>query len=290
MTQNLKQITTEDTEGTENPHVLEYIDLAEIQLNGALDMFEKQNYVCATSLANAARNLLWGLINDQNKKFSSGFISALDRLKTQQEDHKLSEKAFSDAVLVPGNGLKHYKQELCEQHLNIKEAATTEICLAGSDLMTLTGKFYPRLERFSDQISSLHQASSAMKNNPTEDINHLSGQIIDCAIEVHKLLGPGLLESAYQQALAFMFANRNIPFVKEKAIPIQLDGLNIDTGYRADLIVGDQIIVEIKSVDKLAPIHDAQLLTYMKLGKFPLGLLLNFNEKLLKDGIKRMRL
>ncbi|MCB1783970.1 MAG: GxxExxY protein [Alphaproteobacteria bacterium] len=124
----------------------------------------------------------------------------------------------------------------------------------------------------------------------TEDLNILSGKIIDCAIQVHKKLGPGLLESAYQHALAYLLSKNDIPFEKEKTISVMIDNFPIDAGYRADIIVGRKIIVEIKSVEKLLPIHQAQLLTYMKLGGFELGLLLNFNEQLLKNGIKRMKL
>jgi len=124
----------------------------------------------------------------------------------------------------------------------------------------------------------------------TEDLNILSGKIIDCAIQVHKKLGPGLLESAYQHGLAYMFSKHNIPFIKEKTISVFIDDHPIDAGYRADFIIDQKIIVEIKAVERLLPIHQAQLLTYMKLGHFELGLLLNFNETLLKNGIKRMRL
>jgi GxxExxY protein len=126
--------------------------------------------------------------------------------------------------------------------------------------------------------------------NVTEDLNILSGHVIDCAIQTHKKLGPGLLESAYQHGLAYLLAKNDIVFEKEKTISIYMDDLPIDAGYRADFIVQNKLIVEIKSVEKLKPIHEAQLLTYMKLGGFELGLLLNFNEKLLKNGIKRMRL
>ncbi len=122
------------------------------------------------------------------------------------------------------------------------------------------------------------------------NLNTLSGQIIDCGIYVHRQLGPGLLESAYQKALAYVFTQRNIPFEKEKIIPVTIDGFVIDDAYRADFVIADQIILETKSVKALQPIDEAQLLTYMKLGGFPLGLLMNFNVKLLKDGIKRMRL
>lgn len=123
-----------------------------------------------------------------------------------------------------------------------------------------------------------------------EDLNTLTGKIIDCAIQVHKQLGPGLLESAYQHALSYMMAKHNIIFEKEKLIPVKIDNHIIDAGYRADFIIAGKIILELKSVEKLIPIHEAQLLTYMRLGEFKLGLLLNFNQHLLKDGIKRMRL
>lgn len=124
----------------------------------------------------------------------------------------------------------------------------------------------------------------------TEDLNILSGQVIDCAIQVHKRLGPGLLESAYQHGLAYFFSKKGIPFEKEKMISIMIDDYPIDAGYRADFVINKKILLEIKSVEKLVPIHEAQLLTYMKLGGFSLGLLLNFNEKLQKNGIKRMKL
>lgn len=124
----------------------------------------------------------------------------------------------------------------------------------------------------------------------TEGLNILSGKIIECAIETHRKLGAGLLESAYQQGLAYILSRENICFEKEKTISVKMDDLLIDAGYRADFIINNRIILEIKSVYKLLLIHQAQLLTYMKLGGFELGLLLNFNEQLLKNGIKRMRL
>jgi GxxExxY protein len=121
----------------------------------------------------------------------------------------------------------------------------------------------------------------------TEELNILSGKIVDCALSVHKKLGPGLLESAYQFGLAYLFTKNGISYHKEKTIPVVIDDYPIDAGCRADFIVGGKIILEIKSVDKLIPIHTAQILTYMKLGGFRLGLILNFNEKLMKDGIRR---
>ncbi|MFP4097204.1 MAG: GxxExxY protein [Alphaproteobacteria bacterium] len=124
----------------------------------------------------------------------------------------------------------------------------------------------------------------------TENLNTLSGQIVDSGIYIHRQLGPGLLKSAYQKALTYIFTKRKIPFEKEKSIPVTIDGVVIDDAYRADFVVANQIILETKSVRALQPIDEAQLLTYMKLGRFPLGLLMNFNVRLLKDGIKRMRL
>lgn len=138
------------------------------------------------------------------------------------------------------------------------------------------------------------EITEGFNDNPqgffTPEMNILSGKVIDCAFHVHKKLGPGLLESAYQQAMAYMLAKEGIPFAKEQTIPVKFEDIFIEAGYRADFIIDGKIIIEMKSAEKLAPIHEAQLLTYMKLGNFPLGILLNFNERLLKDGIKRMRL
>lgn len=124
----------------------------------------------------------------------------------------------------------------------------------------------------------------------TEELNILSGKILECAIDVHKQLDPGLLESAYQHGLAYMFTKHGIFFEREKTISVMIDNHLIDAGYRADFVVDGKIILELKSVERLMPIHQAQLLTYMKLGGFKLGLLLNFNETLLRNGIKRMML
>lgn len=291
MSASLEKITTENTEGTEKT-VLEQHHLAEIQINGALDMFEQENYVCAITLAGAANTLLTTLMKDQEKRFGDQYETALSKLKKSIcESHNIKEEDLPD-LSDPRNALKHYKENLCDQEWPIKEWAIIELSLAGVNLNTLTQNVPSRLRTFVNPNLSAISVPSVVNDSgsPTSDINHISGEIIDCAIQVHKLLGPGLLESAYQQALAHVMALRKIPFSKEKAIPITLDGLNIEAGYRADFIINDKIILEIKSVDKLAPIHEAQLLTYMKLGKFQLGILLNFNEKLLKDGIKRMRL
>ena len=118
--------------------------------------------------------------------------------------------------------------------------------------------------------------------------NNLSSEIIGAAIEVHKLLGPGLLESAYQAALARELVLRNILFEKEKALPLIYKGVKLDCGFRLDILVGGLVGVELKAVEKILPIHEAQVLTYLKLLNLKLGLILNFNVPVLKEGIKRL--
>ncbi|MEA1926766.1 MAG: GxxExxY protein [Candidatus Auribacterota bacterium] len=120
------------------------------------------------------------------------------------------------------------------------------------------------------------------------DENLISKEIIGAAIEVHKILGPGLMESAYQASLAQEFLLRNIKFEKEKPLPLEYKGIKLDCGYRLDFLVGGLVVVELKAVEKVLPIHHAQLLTYLKLLNLKLGLILNFNVSVLKDGIKRL--
>jgi GxxExxY protein len=116
----------------------------------------------------------------------------------------------------------------------------------------------------------------------------LSKLIIGAAIEVHRQLGPGLLESAYEECLAYELSQRHIPFERQKPIPVLYKEVRLDCGFKLDLLVNDLVIVELKAVDKLAPIHEAQTLTYLKLTGCKLGLLLNFNVVRLRDGIKRL--
>ena len=118
--------------------------------------------------------------------------------------------------------------------------------------------------------------------------NELSEIIIGCAIEVHRQLGPGLLESAYQECLAYELREKGLSVRKEVPRPIVYKEVKLDHGYRIDILVNDLVVVEIKSVEALSPVHEAQLLTYLKLGEYKLGLILNFHTVLLKDGIKRM--
>ncbi len=116
----------------------------------------------------------------------------------------------------------------------------------------------------------------------------LTEQIIGCAIKVHKVLGPGLLESAYEACLCFELRKQGLYVEKEKPLPLVYEEVKLDCGYRIDLLVEREIVIEVKSVDALADIHLAQVLTYLKLSNNRLGLLINFNVVLLKDGIKRV--
>ena len=118
--------------------------------------------------------------------------------------------------------------------------------------------------------------------------NEISKIIIGCAIEVHKQLGPGLLESAYQECLFYELKQAGLEVQKEKPMPIVYKEVKLDHGYRIDLLVDIKVVVEIKSVEELNDVHIAQVLTYLKLGNYKLGLLLNFHVSLLKDGIKRI--
>ncbi len=115
----------------------------------------------------------------------------------------------------------------------------------------------------------------------------LSHAVIGCALEVHKLLGPGLLESTYEQCLAHEFTIHGIFFKIQPPLPVIYKDIRLDCGYRVDLLIENKLIVELKSVEELKGIHEAQLLTYMKLANISLGLILNFNVQKLKDGIKR---
>ena len=122
------------------------------------------------------------------------------------------------------------------------------------------------------------------------DINQLTGEIIGAAIEVHKILGPGLLESAYEECLCHELTLRGVPFERQKELPLDYKGNRLDCGYRLDLVVAESVIVELKACDSLLPIHEAQLLTYLKLTSIKIGLLINFNVAMLKEGVKHLAL
>jgi GxxExxY protein len=120
------------------------------------------------------------------------------------------------------------------------------------------------------------------------DLNKLSSKIIGAAIEVHQILGPGLLESAYEECLCKELNLRDISYERQKILPLEYKGDKLDCGYRLDVVAENSIILELKACEEIEPIHKAQLLTYLKLSKLSLGLLLNFNVPLMRDGIVRI--
>jgi len=117
-----------------------------------------------------------------------------------------------------------------------------------------------------------------------------SGVVIGACIEVHRHLGPGLLESAYEECVAYELSLRGLRFERQCSVPLDYKGMELDCGYRIDLVVEDAIILEIKCVDRLLPVHEAQLLTYMRLRRIRTGLLINFREAVIKNGLRRLTL
>ena len=122
---------------------------------------------------------------------------------------------------------------------------------------------------------------------PTE-LNEITGKIIEFSIKVHKALGPGMLEGAYEICLMHELVKHGFRVERQKQLPIMYDGVRLDAGYRIDLIVNRSVIVEVKAVDKLHPVHSAQLLSYLRMTGVKLGLLINFNMKMLREGVKRI--
>jgi GxxExxY protein len=120
------------------------------------------------------------------------------------------------------------------------------------------------------------------------DLNELSNAVIGACIEVHRNTGPGLLESAYERCLCRELDLRDMKFTSQVQLPVQYKGMHLDCGFRIDLLVEERLLIELKSVEKLLPIHEAQVITYLRLGGWKMGLLINFNVPLLKDGIKRL--
>ena len=120
-----------------------------------------------------------------------------------------------------------------------------------------------------------------------ERIEALAKQAVDAAYHVHREFGPGLLETAYRQCLAYELASRGIAMDQEKSVPLIYKGLRIDVGFRADLILAGSLLIELKAVEALLPVHEAQIITYLKVLNLPLGLLINFNVPLIKNGIHR---
>ena len=118
--------------------------------------------------------------------------------------------------------------------------------------------------------------------------NEISGKILDCSIKIHGILGPGLFESVYEEVLCYELQKANLNFKRQVGIQVKYESVKMDIGFRADIIVENKVIIELKSVEAIAPVHKKQLLTYLKLSGIKLGLLINFNEVLLKDGLTRI--
>jgi GxxExxY protein len=128
------------------------------------------------------------------------------------------------------------------------------------------------------------------KDSKAISFDALSARVVDSAFTVHKTMGPGLLESVYHECLCLEMTTRGIPFEKQKSIPVFYNEQKLDSTFRLDIVVDNQIILEIKAIEKLLPIHTAQILNYLKISKLKTGLLINFNTPLFKDGIKRISL
>ena len=138
-----------------------------------------------------------------------------------------------------------------------------------------------------DEGTFTTETQRTTERSQRERLNRITSAIIGAAIEVHKLLGPGLLESAYEECLCRELSLRGIPFERQLVLPLEYKGLRLDSGYRLDLLVAQAVVVEVKAVDALLPVHEAQLMTYLHLGGWHVGLLINFHEYALKDGIRR---
>ena len=136
-----------------------------------------------------------------------------------------------------------------------------------------------------------HRGAEAQRKNLVvmqEPQDPLTQQVIGAAIEVHRALGPGLLESAYEECLCRELGLRDIPFQRQVPLPIAYKGVTLECGYRMDLVVPERLVIEIKTVEKILSVHEAQLLTYLKLSGIKTGLLINFHTAMIKDGIRRM--
>jgi GxxExxY protein len=133
-----------------------------------------------------------------------------------------------------------------------------------------------------------HQGTKTPRECISPEMDQTARRIVDAAFKVHSTLGPGLLETVYEICLSHELDRRGLKVARQRTLPIEYDGIRIESGFRLDLLVEDRVIVEIKTVEALMPVHHAQLLTYLKLTGLRLGLLINFNVPMIKDGIKRI--
>ena len=135
-----------------------------------------------------------------------------------------------------------------------------------------------------------HQDTKTPRETISAEVDEIARQVVDSALKVHQQLGPGLLESVYEVCLAHELRRRGLKVETQVTVPVVYDGIRIDAGLRLDVVVNDMLIVELKAVEEILPVHHAQVLTYLKLSGMRLGLLINFNVRLIKDGIKRIAL
>ena len=285
-------LTTENTEFTEKNNSVDAHVIGQIQLEAAIEYYNKKNYICAITLARATEEYLGKLLI-----YSTGKTTSFYELQNEIKE-KYGENINLNYI---ANSLKHFDENFCETEHNINSDALQLIYRAVINFGRLNIPYLKVINNFlqthnTHNINKKTSVPSSMNSMPSlvkksdEEMNTITGKIINCAIYVHKQLGIGLLESAYQYGLAFALAKENLKFEKEKSISIMIDNHILDAGYRVDFIVENEIIVEIKSVEKLISNHDAQILNYMRLGKFKLGLLMNFNEQLLKNGLRRFKI
>ena len=134
-----------------------------------------------------------------------------------------------------------------------------------------------------DDIKNLFTSDSE-----AERLDAITEKVIGGAIAVHRALGPGLLESAYEECLCFELSQARLSFERQVPLPVNYKGINLDCGYRMDIVVEDKVVIEVKAVERLVPVHEAQLLSYLKLGCRPVGLLMNFHSSVLRNGLKRI--
>ena len=127
------------------------------------------------------------------------------------------------------------------------------------------------------------------RDTETQRLNQITEKIIGCGIEVHRALGPGLLESAYEECLCYELLQKGLKFERQVPLPVVYKNVKLDCGYRMDVVIENSVVVEIKAVERIIPVHEAQLLSYLKLADKPLGLLMNFHVSILKNGLKRLR-
>jgi GxxExxY protein len=135
--------------------------------------------------------------------------------------------------------------------------------------------------------SEFNRQERQVRQEPSVEIDRLARTVVDAGLKVHRALGPGLLESVYEHCLAHELHARGVPLARQVALPVVYDGVALDGGYRLDLVVDNQIIIEIKSVEALSRLHEAQMLTYLRLSGLRLGLLMNFNVQIFKHGVRR---